>query len=576
MRLPRLLEYQIPGQTLTWHLPQLHPVAAVPGRKFRCRSGLLLTPKQSIFTSYAAHAPTARSVQFLALFGMTTLISNPESSISDSDLVAKESEIIRTAPVTIQRVRHTLASRFVYLILCAAIVLTALAFGTVHYWTQGLFFLGGVAIVALWLVDGWTLGSLRISRNVLQLPLLGMFLLGLVQLLPLRQPDNPLNSSVPLVKSLSYDPYATRLILVQVVTLLIFFAATLVFTDTPRRLKLLVRTITIFGFFLAVFGLTQSFTSPTKVYWVRELTQSTAFGPFINRHHFAGYMELTLAIPLGLIFSGSVEKDKRFMYLFAAGLMAVALIMTNSRGGVISLLAEIVFLVATMGLQRRHKKRRETSRKKPRLKSAAIKAGLALSLVVALFGGVVLMGGEEALSRFVGSVNTDDPTTGRAHFWGVTTEIIKANPIVGTGLGAFSVVYTGYDSRNGRFRLEQAHNDYLQVLADGGVVGGALGLFFIVGLFRMGFARRESGDDFRRGVATGALAGCFAVLVHSFFDFTLHTPSNALLFLVLAAMATVNGRVEEAQARPRKRRRRSESRVSTAELVSPPNQPVLP
>jgi O-antigen ligase len=200
-----------------------------------------------------------------------------------------------------------------------------------------------------------------------------------------------------------------------------------------------------------------------------------------------------------------------------------------------------------------------------------------LGLVVALFGGVVLMGGEEALSRFVGSVNTDDPTTGRAHFWGVTTEIIKAHPIVGTGLGAFSVVYTGYDSRNGRYRLEQAHNDYLQVLADGGIIGGALGLFFIISLFRMGFARRESGDDFRRGVATGALAGCFAVLVHSFFDFTLHTPSNALLFLVLAAMATVNGRVEEAQAQPRKRRRRrSESRVSSAELVSPPNQPVLP
>jgi O-antigen ligase len=406
----------------------------------------------------------------------------------------------------------------------------------------------------------------------LQLPILGLFVLGLVQLLPLRQLDNPVNSSFPLVKSLSFDPYSTRIVLVQVVTLLIYFSATLVFTDTPQRLRILVRTITIFGFLLAIFGMTQSFTSPTKVYWVRELSQSTAFGPFINRHHFAGYMELALAIPLGLIFSGSVEKDKRFIYIFAAGLMGIALVMTNSRGGVISLVAEIIFLVATMGLQRRRKKKRETSKKKPRLRSAAIKAGLALGLILALFGGVVLLGGEDALSRLVGSVNTDDPTTGRAHFWSVTTDIIKTHPLIGTGLGAFSVVYTGYDSRNGRYRLEQAHNDYLQVLSDGGIVGGALGLVFIIGLFRMGFARRESSDDFRRGVATGALAGCFAVLIHSFFDFTLHTPSNALLFLVLAALATVNGRVEEPQARPKRRRRRSESVVSTAKLITTPSE----
>jgi O-antigen ligase len=336
-------------------------------------------------------------------------------------------------------------------------------------------------------------------------------------------------------------------------SLLVYFAATLVFTDSPHRLRLLVRTITIFGFFLAIFGLTQSVTSPTKVYWFRELTQSTAFGPFINRHHFAGYMELTMALPLGLLFTGSLERDKRFIYLFAAGLMGVALMMTNSRGGIISLLAEITFLVVITGFRRaqRHGKGGEPTQ---RVKSAVLRAALALVLIVGLFVGVVLLGGESALSRFVGTVNTNDPTTGRAHFWSVTLDIIRAHPVLGTGLGAFGVVYTRYDSRNGLFRLEQAHNDYLQVLSDGGIAGAALGLFFIVMLFRSGFTSRESPDYFRRGVATGALAGCFAVLVHSFFDFTLHTTSNALLFLVLAALATVNGRVEQSSG-PRRRRR---------------------
>jgi len=393
------------------------------------------------------------------------------------------------------------------------------------------------------------------------LPLLGMLLLGLVQLLPLRNPDNAGVSAIPFVKSLSLDPYSTRFILVQVAALLIYFAASLVFIDTPNRLRLLVWTITIFGFLLAIFGLTQSFTT-SKVYWIRELPQSQPFGPFINRHHFAGYMELAIALPLGLLFSGSLEKEKRFIYIFAVGLMSVALIMTNSRGGLISLIAEIVFLVAVGGFRRRHT-RRKSAEKKTDIKGAAIRAGLALVLVVVVLGAVTFLGGESGLSRLLGSINIDDPTAGRTHFWAVTVDIIKTHPILGIGLGAFSVVYTAYDSRNGLFRLEQAHNDYLQVLSDGGIVGAALGLFFVVSLFRMGFARRTTHDRFRRGVATGALAGCFAVLVHSFFDFTLHTTSNALLFLILAALATMNGRVEDAPI-VQKRRHRRELGVSTS------------
>jgi O-antigen ligase len=484
---------------------------------------------------------------------MTTLISSPENSV----LVAQESELPLAGAkgYITYRIRHTLASRFAFLIICLALTLSALAYGTVHAWSLATFFIGAVVVFVLWIVDSWNLGAVRISRNVLQLPLVGLLALGLIQLLPLRTPETVAGIALPLVRSLSFDPNATRFIVIEVIALLIYFAATLVFVDTPKRLRLLVRTITIFGFLLAIFGLTQSFTSPTRVYWIRELPQSQAFGPFINRHHFAGYMELTIGLPLGLVFSNAVEREKKFVYLFAAGLMAIALIMTNSRGGIISLVAELLFLVSLMGVRRRHRKHK--SEKKPRLQSTAIKAGLALAMVVTLFGGVVLLGGEEALSRLVGSVNTDDPTTGRAHFWGVTIDIIKNHPVIGTGLGAFGVVYTGYDSRNGLYRLEQAHNDYLQVLSDGGIVGAVLGLVFLVALFRMGFARRESRDDFRRGVATGALAGCFAVLVHSFFDFTLHTTANTLLFLVLAALATMNGRVEEVHSRRKKKRRES-------------------
>jgi hypothetical protein len=228
---------------------------------------------------------------------MTTSILSPENSA----LVSQETAapVIQRSGFTTYRIRHTLASRFAFTIICLAIILSALAYGTVHYWALAVFFLGGIAIMVLWLIDSWSLGSFRISRNPLQLALVGMFLLGLFQLLPLRRAENVGTLSIPLANSLSLDPYSTRFILVQVAALLVYFAAVLVFTDTPKRLRFLVRTITVFGFFLAIFGLTQSFTSPDKVYWIREMPQSQAFGPFINRHHFAGYMELTLALPLG-------------------------------------------------------------------------------------------------------------------------------------------------------------------------------------------------------------------------------------------------------------------------------------
>lgn len=492
---------------------------------------------------------------------MTTSVSNDDVSVAVSVASPGAQQLAaRTSQErAVYRIRHTLASRFAFLVICLGIVMSALAYGTVHYWALGLFNLGGLTILVLWVVDAWQLGNMRVSRNVLQLPLLGALVLGLVQLLPLGSVANDAALAIGVSNSLSFDPYATRLVLVQLATLLIYFSATLVFVDTPHRLHILVRTIMIFGFCLALFGMTQSFTSPTKVYWMRELNQSTAFGPFINRHHFAGYMELTIALPLGLLFAGAVDREKKLLFIFIAGLMGVALVMTASRGGIISLVAEVVFLAIVTAIWRKH--REEGPRRTSRLKSVAVRAGLAAALLVSLFIGVLALGGEMSINRLiVDSVNTNDPTTGRAHFWAVTLEIIKAHPFLGTGLGAFGVVYTRFDSRNGLFRLEQAHNDYLQVLSDGGIIGAALALAFVGLLFYRGFVRAKSRDDFRRGIALASLGGCFAVLVHSFFDFTLHTTSNALLFLVLAALATINGRVEDA---PRSRRRRRKSSSSS-------------
>ena len=463
------------------------------------------------------------------------------------------------------RRRHTLASRLAFLIICLSIALTTLAFGTVHNWALALLCVSSVGLICLWAVDAFVLRSAQIPVNPLQWPILGMIVLGAVQLLPLRTHDS---AGLPFVtvRSLSLDPYATRMVMLQVSMLLVYFLATTILTDSPRRLRALVRTIAIFGFLLAVFGLTQSFTTDgSRVYWFRQLTQSTAFGPFINRHHFAGYMELALAIPLGLLLTGAVESYKRPLYAFAAVVMAMSLVATNSRGGIISLAGEIFFAVLVASFSWRKKKDQPRTQ---RVRGALLRAGLSFGLVIVLIGGAVVISGPEVFTRFLGTPIADDPTTGRGHFWSVTVDVIQAYPFVGSGLGSFAAIYPRYDTRNGLYRLEQAHNDYLQTLSDGGIIGGLLGIIFIGILFRRGFARRETHDKFRRGVSTGALAGCFAVLIHSFFDFTLHTTANALLFLILAALATQDTRVNTTHQYHQQRRRRRRSPSSSEQDAS--------
>src|SRR5215204_6415735 len=503
---------------------------------------------------------------------MTTSISNAQAGVPPrADLAPAPPPPVPAVPpsappgagatASARELPRTVWSRFIILMLCLAVVTTTLAFGTVHAWSLAAFQLSAALVFVLWMMDAWRTGVLRVSRSALQLPLLGLFAVGLIQLLPLGAgAAEGLGGAVEPARAFSFDPQATRVVLMQLAGLLVYFAAALAFVDSPRRLRLVTRLVIIFGFLLAVYGLMQHFVNPRTIFFVREPKQAEPFGPYINRHHFAGYMELALAMPLGLLFAGAVGRERVMLYAFASAIMAIALVMTNSRGGLLSMVCEILFLAAVSMLARARGREREERDLGSRARSAAVRVGLGFAMVLAVFVGVLYFGGDEALSRVAGTVYSDDPTTGRAHFWRGTLGIIRDHPVLGTGLGSFGSVYPRYDTGNGTYRLEQAHNDYLQILSDAGVVGAALGLLFVGLLFWTALRRMHSHDRFRRGVALGALGGCAGVLVHSFFDFTLHTTANALLFLLLAALATVNGRVEEPDTGGRGRRRRRRRR----------------
>ena len=171
----------------------------------------------------------------------------------------------------------------------------------------------------------------------------------------------------------------------------------------------------------------------------------------------------------------------------------------------------------------------------------AVKISFAVLLVAVIVFGAILIGGESSLTRFAETAASKDFSTNRTHIWSVTLSIIKNTLPFGAGLGAFGTAYTPYDSLSGLERVEQAHNDYLQVLADAGIVGLLLGAFFIYELFKNGLQNAKTPNRFRRGVAVGALAGCFAILVHSLFDFVLHITAVAMLFITLVSLLVVSG-----------------------------------
>src|SRR5262249_17761740 len=153
--------------------------------------------------------------------------------------------------------------------------------------------------------------------------------------------------------------------------------------------------------------------------------------------------------------------------------------------------------------------------------------------------GVLWVGVDPVVNRIAGqSEKAETFFTSRGWLWRDTAAVIQANPLFGVGMGAFQTAYPIYSKSDGSLQVAQAHNDYLQILADFGVAGFAAAAWFLVSIGRAFKYGIRSRDRLLAGMALGGGAGIFAMLVHSLFDFNLQIPSNALLFLLLAAVVS--------------------------------------
>ncbi len=440
--------------------------------------------------------------------------------------------------------KPTRLSGVIFMLLYVMLIFSTIAYGAVETWALGFLSIGACLIALFWLADSFFAQEFRLNTNPLQLPLIGLILIGLIQLLPLRDLHSTNDLlSIPATNSLSVDPNITRLAIIQLLIYLIFLAAGLVCLNSQKRLRKMVFTIIIFGAFWSFFGILQWLSQigsiELYIYGFRPVNNALPFASFVNKHHFAAFMEMTIGLTLGLLYGESTERDKRLLFVIAIVLMGSGLILTGSRGGILSLLGVIGFVTLFNLISKKKNSKPSSEKAQGSNTRKFILVGASLALILVLLGSVVFLGGDSALMRGAGLSNEAEISNGRFHFWQTALQIIKDNPIIGTGLDSFGVSFTKYDSWNGNMRVEQAHNEYLQILADAGILGLACVIAFIFMLFRQGFRLvNQTGDRFRCGVVIGSMAGCFGILIHSFFDFPLRTPSNSFFFLMLAVLAT--------------------------------------
>ena len=431
------------------------------------------------------------------------------------------------------------ASGVVFFVLCLVPILATALYGGVDTGTWVIISILAGVIVLAWIIDAWLGKGFPVYRSMLLMPIGGMIVIGVIQLVPVFSSGLPTELlAVQYNQPISMDPYSTRFFVIRLVVYFVFLAAALTYINTQRRLKRLTIIMICLGALTAFFGILQFLAKPDAIYGLRETPGAVPFGPFVNQHHFAAFTELGFGLAVGLIALRGVKRDKTVLLAVAALMMIVAALLTGSRGGLLSYVGIAAFILVAVS---RLGARSGDSIGVRRPIRIATMAAAAIAIIILIVGVVLFVGGNPSLTRVATASGTPgDVSSGRIHFWSTALKIFMDHPLLGAGYDAFGVAFTRYDTWNGVFRVEQAHNDYLQTLADAGIAGFVCVAAFIFWLFKKGSAViGESKDVFRSSAAVGALAGCFGILIHSFFDFPLRTPVNAFLFLLLSAIATV-------------------------------------
>jgi O-antigen ligase len=301
--------------------------------------------------------------------------------------------------------------------------------------------------------------------------------------------------------------------------LLMFLAAQAIRSEQHQ--KAFVTVLAVFGFALAWFAIIQSLTSNGMIYWIRQPQfASPIYGPYVNRNHYAGLMEMLAPLALVLCSLPKFSAGKRMLFGFAALVMSATIILSGSRGGLCAFVAELAFLLLISAYMKKRK---------------AFQWGLGIFFLL-LLAFLFWADAAKTLERW--SFLQDELKRGRSDIARDSLHMFSRRPFLGWGLGSFRYVYPQFRNFYTDYLVNEAHNDFLQVVVETGLAGAAAMVWFIIALYRNSFRRlRDSRFDSRSAVRLAAITGCTGLLVHSLLDFNLHIPANAALFYVLCVIA---------------------------------------
>ncbi|MCP4295762.1 MAG: O-antigen ligase family protein, partial [Proteobacteria bacterium] len=302
---------------------------------------------------------------------------------------------------------------------------------------------------------------------------------------------------------------------------------------------------------IALLAIIQQVSSPDKIYWFRAVPENAApFGPWVNPNQFAGFMEMMspLALGLFLFYKPRVSFDQTIrerivnffsmpgshLYLFlgfAATLMAMSVFVSLCRGGILTMiLSAFVFLLLY------------SMKKTQRGRTAIFIVIGCVVLAVSWFGW------DSIFREFERGINqSGELTDGRFFLWSDSLRIIQSFFFMGSGFGTFVDIFPSFRSFPGEAIFEHAHNDYLELLTDGGLVGFTLTGWFVFAVLSHGWKMiRLRRHQFPVLLGIGAFTGIIAMLMHSVTDFNMHNGADGLYFFFLCGLlvAVVNTRFD--------------------------------
>ena len=392
--------------------------------------------------------------------------------------------------------------------ICALLAFSVLAHGGVEDWARAVFETAAGLLFLYWALRFYLRGGSSLFLSPLLFPLAAFLLAVLAQWL----------------FHISVSPFETRLEWqLLLADFLLLFLAVQVFR-TIEDWRSFVWFAMIFAFSVAIFGILQHLTFNGKLYWFREMRYGgIPFGPYVNRNHFAGFAELTVPLALVPLVLGKVRRERLFIVGVFAVVQVGALLLSASRGGIISFGFQLTVLALWMIVRR--------------AKGKQLIAGAAVLLVALAM--VSWLGVRQILQRFSSMQSLEVSDSKRVAMWRGTWHIFLDHPLLGTGLGTLQTVYPRYETLYDGKVVNHSHNDYVETLAETGLLGGLCCASFL-GIWLLESRRRlfHPASAFAVSLHLAAFIGCTGFLVHSLVDFNLHIPANALLFFLVATLAT--------------------------------------